>query len=297
MPSRLEFAWLAAGVLVLCLQERPVFRASSQSVTVSVSVKKGNAAIPGLRAEDFVLSDNGVRQQVALVSIESVPIDVTLFTDTSGSTSAAAGAMTDSVRRILGMLRPADRFSVLTIGNSVYRSVPWTHSGALIDPTFRLTKGVSLVHDAVAAALLHRVEGGRRHLIVALTDGRDCGSVITPLKLRILASRSEALVHWVVMTGFSGSRASGSATCDLSVDPDRGALQDVTERSGGEIHSAFIGQPDAVKAFAKILDDFRQMYVLHFAPKDVASSGWHVLRVEVPKAKYAIRARAGYWGS
>src|SRR5258708_185849 len=63
------------------------FRSTTAVVSVSVSVKRGNAVVANLTAADFALTDNGVPQRVEAVSMESVPVDVTLFLDTSGSTA------------------------------------------------------------------------------------------------------------------------------------------------------------------------------------------------------------------
>jgi hypothetical protein len=95
--------------------QRPVFQSTTSVVTVSVSVKRGNNAVAKLTAGDFALTDNGVAQTVDAVSIESVPIDVTLFLDTSGST---AGKLDEtptwkrSFRSCAG-----DRFRLLTISD------------------------------------------------------------------------------------------------------------------------------------------------------------------------------------
>ena len=81
---------LAAAAIALALAAAPVaarqttFRTTTAVVSVSVSVKRGNNVVANLKAADFMLTDNGVRQTVEAVSIESVPIDVTLFLDTSG---------------------------------------------------------------------------------------------------------------------------------------------------------------------------------------------------------------------
>ena len=53
------------------------------------------------------------------MSIESVPVDVTLFLDTSGSTSGKLDDMKRDVQGIIRMLRPGDCFRLLTIGDSV----------------------------------------------------------------------------------------------------------------------------------------------------------------------------------
>ena len=86
---------------------------------MSVSVKRGNNVVANLKAADFVLTDNGVPQTVEAVSIESVPIDVTLFLDTSGSTAGKLDEMQHDVQTVLQLLRSGDRFRLLTIGDTV----------------------------------------------------------------------------------------------------------------------------------------------------------------------------------
>ena len=106
-----------------------VFRARTDSVAISASVKRGNAAVANLTANDFKLTDNGVQQSIEAVTIESVPLDVTLFMDTSGSTAGALDRMKANVIAIAKMLRPDDQFRLLTIGLSVDTPVPWQRAG------------------------------------------------------------------------------------------------------------------------------------------------------------------------
>src|SRR5258705_8272034 len=104
---------LGEGVSPLSARQT-TFRLTTAVVSVSVSVKRGNTVVANLKAQDFTLTDNGVRQTVEAVSIESVPIDVTLFLDTSGSTSGKLDEMQHDVQTILQLLRSNDRFRLLT---------------------------------------------------------------------------------------------------------------------------------------------------------------------------------------
>ena len=99
--------------------QRSAFRATTSLVSVSVSVKRGNNIVANLATADFALTDNGVAQTVDAVSIETVPIDVTLFLDTSGSTAGKLDEMQHDVQSILQLLRSDDRFRLLTIGDAV----------------------------------------------------------------------------------------------------------------------------------------------------------------------------------
>ena len=71
-------------------------------------------------------------QSIEAVTIESVPLDVTLFMDTSGSTAGALDRMKSNVIAIAKMLRPDDQFRLLTIGLSVDTPVPWQRAGSPI---------------------------------------------------------------------------------------------------------------------------------------------------------------------
>src|SRR5262245_42749705 len=57
------------------LHSQTVFRATTESVAISTTVKRGNNSVANLTAKDFLLTDNGVAQTVEAVTIESVPLD------------------------------------------------------------------------------------------------------------------------------------------------------------------------------------------------------------------------------
>jgi len=168
-------AALSALFTVISLgAQPPVFRATTAMVTVSASVKRGNSVVANLTAADFALTDSGVPQTIEAVAIESLPVDVTLFLDTSGSTSGRLDEMRHDVQSILQLLRPGDRFRLLTIGDTVTEALSWVGAGTQAPVAIEAVGGISLIRDALMFALVHRPPAGRRHLIVGMTDRRDC---------------------------------------------------------------------------------------------------------------------------
>jgi hypothetical protein len=132
----------------------------------------------------------------------------------------------------------------------------------------------------------------RRHLVIALTDGEDSCSIVTPDGIRSAAGYSEAVLYWVEMSGRAPwARVAVPAWCATVVDLDTRPLSDAVSRTGGEVH---VGDP--VKAFTRVFDEFRQSYVLRYSPEGVERAGWHCLRVEVTTGRYTVRARPGYSG-
>ena len=288
----------ASGLCLAVALAAQVFRSQTDAIEISASVRNGNAPVAGLAAGDFRLTDNGVPQSIQLLTVEAVPIDVTLFIDTSGSTAGALDRMKRDARAIAAMLRPADRYRVLTIGVSVDEAVPWQGPGADVALDAKATPGISLIYDALTAALLHPVETGRRHLVVALTDGQDCGSVVDGPALLELTGRTEAVMH-VIYSHSPGSFGPNgvAAWCTPYDGGDVDYVKRAAERTGGGMHFTIFGfGAPAVRAFGRILDEFRASYVLRYTVRGVARPGWHAVKVAVPGMRdVTIHARSGYF--
>jgi VWFA-related protein len=296
--TRLTAAIVVVAGIVSPAAQQGVFRAKTEIVSISVSVKRGNAPVGTLTTNDFALYDNDVVQTIEALAIESVPLDVTLFMDTSGSTAGALDRMKRNVASIAAMLRPEDRFRLLTIGLDVRTSVPWQRAGSPITLDMEAVPGISLIYDALAVALAYEPAAGRRHLIVAMTDGEDCGSLVDGARVLEMSGRSEAVLHWIWVSN-SGEAPEHSipAWCTPNDARDVDYIGKAAEQTGGGLHRSRFGDP-AVRTFAQILDEFRRSYVLRYSPRAVNARGWHRVRVEVPaQPTYAIKARSGYFGS
>ena len=278
--------------------DQAVFRARTDLVAISASVKRGNAPVANLQAGDFRVTDNGVPQSIDAVTIESVPLDVTLFMDTSGSTAGALDRMKKNVVSIAGMLRPDDQFRLLTIGLSVEVPLPWQPAGKPIALDMKAVPGISVIYDALFVALTHTPAPGRRHLIVAMTDGEDCGSVLDGARVFDTSARTEAVLHWIyVSSGGDFDPNAAGAWCTPSDARQVDFIGQSASRTGGDSHRSRFGDP-AVRTFAQILDEFRQSYVLRYSPQGVPLSGWHAVAVTVPaQPALTIKARSGYFGS
>jgi VWFA-related protein len=303
MTRRLAIlALFISGAAALGAQGR-TFTTSTTVISASVAVKKGNAPVGNLTVDDFALTDSGVPQTISAASIETVPVDVTLFVDTSGSTAGRLAQMKRDVAGISGILREGDRLRVLTIGVSVYEAVPWiparrdpNDAGRPLDLSFEPVGGVSLVYDAVAAALTHRPAPDRRHLIVAMTDGIDAGSVVSSALVFDMAGRTDALLQFIQQAGPGEERMSYRPRTYVNESRATGkqTLERAAERTGGEWHDGWLSS-SALKAFTAIYADFRQSYVLRYTREGVKPGGWHPIAVTVKnRSGLSIRSRQGY---
>ena len=91
---------IAIATITLAAKQTAVYRARTDAVAISVSVKRGNAPVGNLTSSDFALFDEDVPQDIEALTIESVPLDVTLFLDTSGSTGGSLDDMKRDVSAI-----------------------------------------------------------------------------------------------------------------------------------------------------------------------------------------------------
>jgi VWFA-related protein len=300
---RVALAIAAVSALPWALRAQ-VYRSTTTAVSVNVSVSSGNTPVLGLTAADFVLTDQRMRQTVTSVSSGEVPIDVSLVVDVSGSTESEIRRFQSAVTAMAEMLRPIDRVRLLVFSSEVRELFALSTASAL-PPVDRLAAGsLSSIYDAVAVPLVGAAPVGRRHLIVAFTDGIENRSVINGDQLVALAQRSDAVLHLVSPSGRLPSiqepneatdmrtLATGNMQALVTSPPREPRLSQAVDATGGSIH---LGS-SMVNDFRKILETFRSGYVLTFRPTGVAMQGWHELSVEVTRpGRYRVQARRGYF--
>lgn len=299
-------AWLIAAVCFALSPElgiaqqgqRPVYRAGVASVFVNVSVKEGNVPVAGLAADDFAVFDNGVRQKIDTLGFEPVPIDLTLYQDTSNSQAGRIESLKEDVRNIAALLRPGDRIRLLTLDFQVKDVFGWQPAGTRLDLSAVRLGHNSAVYDPIFAAMMHQPDPDRRHLIVALTDGVDAGSVVGSQAVLDAARHAEGVLHLVLLQSRSGSVKVAGYSAPTRADRDGlQRLKQAAELTGGRVYTQ-IFRANVISNFRQAFEEFRQSYVLRYTPRDVAPNGWHDITVEVrghPRA--TVRARKGYLGA
>ena len=299
--------------------QEPVFRARTDAVAVSVSVRARNRPIAGLAAADFELRDNGVAQEFTSTSADNAPVDVTLVLDTSDSVSGAAfERLKADIQRMTELLKPDDRVRLLTFSFRV-ADVTSLQPGNTRLPLERLSAGGNTTfHNALGAALMLSPAADRPHVVFCVTDGFDNASFLTPREVVELAADSSAALYiallpsrvYTLVPGSGGSNmgplqgnrfgAELAAQPPMRVEvkaPYEPALREAAAVTGGAFYAA---APDDTLPglFRRVLDDFRLNYVLRYSPRGVPAGGWHAITVSVPgHAGATVRARKGYEGS
>jgi VWFA-related protein len=267
--------------------QQTTFHSATDLVTVAVSVKNGNVPVTGLTADAFELRDNDVPQQIDAVSIEVVPVDVSLVIDLSSSVLNDATEFAADVGAFTRMLRPIDRVRIVTFGSGVTEAVSMQPATSTLDLTGIRMGGATSLNDALLYGLIWPKEPDRSHLVIVLTDGYDSLSTLDSDSLPDVAGRVDAVLH-TVLFDWQGLITPGMRASQV-------ALIEATRRTGGEMH-----RPGRVlDDFSQILDDFRASYVLRYTARNVTRGGWHNITVTLRRAqaeKFTVRARKGYGG-
>ena len=268
----------AMAALAVNMSAQAVFRSKVDTVTLDVLATERGAAIPNLRAEDFIVRDNGVQQTLTHVSGEVSALALHLLLDISGSLSERDLAnLQQGAAEVVRLARPDDRVRLVTFTDIV--RLHDDLDAASIGRIFQGLKpaGDTALHDALAAAFhLADQPGSRRPVAIVFSDGADTASWLTAAAIDETAKRS-----WTSVFAISPRPS-----------PER-LLSDLADVTGGDLivlTRGLAGLPDTLRG---ILERLRQRYLLAFTPTSNAA-GWHDLDVRVKKPNAKVVARRGY---
>jgi Ca-activated chloride channel family protein len=172
-------------------EEEEVIRVDTQLVDVPIVVTdKGGKPILNLKQNNFVIYEDGKKQETAEFAATNAPFEVALLLDTSGSTRSDLTLIQRAAANFIASLRPGDKVSVVSYKTERTSTQAFATSEVLNDLTDDRDK-LKAVLDAVKTSngtpyydsLLQVTEKifnqpiksdlrGRRAL-VALTDGVD----------------------------------------------------------------------------------------------------------------------------
>jgi len=298
MALRLGFAALVA--LPLALHAAPQFRASVDVVRVEALVldkgRQGQQGRPvaGLTAADFVVTDNGARQAIAVRPLAREPIDVTIALDISASVRGARLAqLAGGVHALVALLTAGDRATLLTFDHALALGPRDVAPAAIETRLQALTAqgGTSLI-DAATSAIVWSAGRDRPMLVLVFSDGRDTVSWTRSDQALALARRTDAVVDAVV-TGALLFPPTARFNVQAALTPDERFLADLAALTGGRVRDgASAGR--LAGAFREALEHFRARYEITYTPSD-QTPGWHAIDVSVPGRRDAdVHARHGY---
>lgn len=284
---------------VMAAQQPQIFRAIEAIVTVDAAVFDGTRPVLGLTAGDFEVTDNGVKQKVDIVDIESLPIDLTLVVDTSGSVEGMIDEIRGYVRESEALLRIDDRIRLITFAGQVRDALGLQPAASGLPTDKIIADGATSIYDATMAALMRTRRDERRQLIVVITDGFETNSAMTADALIEVAKRSDSvlqffIINQVIMKDSTRDVRDTRGYWLSSVEFDTIKMGYAARLTGGLL-TKVAARPELPAHFRMALEEFRTSYVLRYRPVGVKPGGWHELGVRIAGHDYDVRARTGYF--
>lgn len=285
-------------------------------VTIDALVLQKNTArvVGGLKKEDFVLFEDGAKQEISHFSQDSLPLSVLLLIDRGGCLDPFGDKVHRAASDAVGRLKPTDEVAVMTYHNTT----------RLLQ---RFTRDRSLIEDALARVPPHDEEAdhclntlffdaadymvrasnpvGRRVVIAitAVTRNLDCpngpsgksaaqaiyesGSVVCGI---IPRTTGQMIENGVTIWATRIAKAQGQGSLDI---------QNLANETGGEV---LADKPENLNTtFQTLMDHLRSRYNLAFVSSNKKRDGTtRKLKIDLAPAaqtsqsKLVVKARRTY---
>jgi len=262
-------------------------RVRTEAVLVPVIVTDGGQFVRGLKAPDFEITEDGVKQPIASLASEDAPLDLVLAIDVSGSMERSLDSVKAAVKHLLSKLRHGDAATLVGFNDTMFLATEREKDQAARERAVDLLSawgGTALYDATVRSVDLVSKEWGRKGIVI-FSDGDDHNSLTSRDAATARVQASDAMLYTI---GFGA----GATVTGL-----RNNLETYARATGGR---AFFPQKaqELDGAFDQIVAELANQYVLSYAPTNTQQDNrWRAIKVHVKKGKYDIRARQGYRAS
>ena len=280
MTMNLVWLVLASALVTLQVPAVPTFRAGTDLVRVNVAVFDGDRVVTNLRIDDFEIRDNGVRQTIKSVDFNTLPIDLRLVFDTSGSISEEELVRyRRTMARVTADLKPDDRCDIITFNTRVADAASRQHPPIAINVQ-RVGADGTAFFDAVSLALVTVPTSDRRQITIVLSDAVDNASFFDEATLKDVARLTDTVVYAILPGDPQAGRAVSAAR-----------LNALSLMTGGRLMRTH--ESAVASEVLKMIEEFRQSYVVHYEVSGVKVGEWRKLDVRV--RGHRVRAKTGYF--
>lgn len=302
-------------------------------LNVGVADRRGRA-ITDLSRTDFVVYEDGVRQNITSFEPTTAPFSLVLLLDMSGSTLNFRPTLKQSAIRFLDALAPEDRVAVVAFWRTRKKDKVENRLELMADFTsdrkaisFAITRaegsGQTNLYDGLRFALRQLAhEGQRRKAVVVLTDGKDtelesldraatasAGTADEALaavkpdesaQLRTVlnaADRQGVTVYPLVLPSSDLKRVANPLPQQVAIyTAARARLQTLADRTGGRLHS-INRLEDLGRLYAEVAAELRTLYSIAYQSSSTRQrdGSWRAVNIEVTRAELIARSRPGYF--
>ena len=281
---------------------------------VSVILDKNHQFVPGLKANNFLVMEDGVEQKVDTVRITQTPITAVMLLEFASNNWYVINDMENAAVSFFRSLRENDYIALMTFDMQTHILTDFTSNKQVIAealqsltfPGFSDTNTFDALYETLDR--LSRVEG--RKYIIFIGTGRDTFSKITLDKIMAKIKATPNVTIFTIGTGAWLNQVSGtSGMSSLNYLQAQNQLKTFAAMTGGMSFSP-IFQGELADDFGAINNSIRNQYSLTYRPTNTAADGsyrrikvvlvdneGHPLQMGDEKGKplkYSVIARDGY---
>jgi Ca-activated chloride channel family protein len=274
----------------------PTFGVDLGIVNLSLSVTDPHEHyVTGLTEKDFVVLEDGVRQDICLFTQDRLPLSMTLLLDGSSSMKTSLKVAQAAAVRFIKTLQPTDDAQVaqFTRRYTVLQE-PTSDAGALEAAVMRVeASGETSLYESLYVALkdLKRRRPNdqqtmRRQAMIVLTDGEDTSSMVTEDQLMDLARRAEVAIYAIGLFSPKPSIAENP--------PPTHFLTALSRETGGRAYFPK-SLSDLEGIYDRIASELRMLYGVGYVSANTRRDGaWRKIAVETVRENLIVRHRLGY---
>jgi len=273
-------------------QQTPIYRGGVELVHAGVVVTdRQGRLVSDLTAEDFIILEDGVEQQVQYFAAGAGPgpeLHLGLLLDVSESMIKDIEFTRAAAIKFLNGLREALDITVVDFDAEV-RSTRFVQAdfARLVERIRRQkVQGFTALYDAIGLYLDSAAAQDGRTIMILYTDGTDTRSALRFPELMDLLKASDVTVYAIGALEHQSSTGRAEARMRLS------QIADVT---AGQAFFP-LALSDLTKTYAQLVAEVRAQYTLGYASGNTARDGrWRAVEVKVRRADVRVRARRGYY--
>jgi Ca-activated chloride channel homolog len=280
--------------------QQPAFRAGVDLVSLNVTVIDGTQHyITSLTQRDFLVYEDGVKQELTFFNRANLPIALSILLDSSASMEDKLATAQDAAIGFAKRLRREDSAQVIDFDSRVQIIQAFTSSVPDLENAIRRTNagGSTSLYNAIYIALKElkksraaSSEDVRRQAIVVLSDGEDTSSLVSFEEVLELAKRSETAIYAIgIRSREVGQITKGFSEADF-------VLRQLSQETGGRVF--FARQiNELANIYGQIADELSSQYTIGYTSKNPKRDGAYrrlIVRVNQPNA--TARTKQGYYG-
>jgi VWFA-related protein len=284
------------------------------NIDANVILDKTHQFVPGLKANNFLVLEDGVPQTITSVRVAQTPITAVMLLEFAANSYYLINDMRTASYYFFRSLRKDDYVAVVTYDLHTHILTDFTNNQDLIAQSLQslIIPGFSETNlfDALYETLdrTSRIEG--RKYIILISSGRDTFSKLTLDKILAKVKATPNVTIFSIGTGaLLNEMGGGGGIRELNYLQAQNQLNTFAAMTGGLSFSPLFegALPDI---FGQINDSIRNQYILTYRPTNNKNDGsyrkvkvllvdneGHPLRMQDEKGKpqkYSIIARDGY---